>query len=133
MVGDDANGTLYFLNPDADKDDHAVDGLDQIPFRREVYTQQVLHGYFARRCFAAYVLGSHGSIGPDTNSEVSLSYSDDRGITYKTTVPLDIQTSNKQCVWRSLGSMQYPGRIFKVVDYGAFKRLDSLETTDDVQ
>lgn len=133
VVGDDANGSLYFLSTDSDRDDHPVTGLPSQPFEREAFAQQVLHGYYARRAFAAYVLGSIGQINNDTDATVKLSFSDDRGKTFFEMPAKTISNVNTQCVWRSLGSMQYPGRIYKVVDYGAFKRLDGIDTNDDVK
>lgn len=133
VVGDDANGSLYFLNTDDDLDDHPVTGLSSQPFEREAFAQQVLHGYFARRAFAAYVLGSIGKVQGTTNATVKLSFSDDRGATFFEMPPLTVNNVDTQCVWRGLGSMQYPGRIYKVIDYGAFKRLDSIDTNDDVK
>ena len=111
IVGDDGNGSLYFLDPFQDTDDDAVYGAAlPVPFRREVYGQIPFRGYDRMPCFGVQV---QGSIGQQTNTSINsvdLSTSDDRGATYQDAgeiqiLPGDIDT---RLSWRSLGSMRAP-------------------------
>jgi hypothetical protein len=133
IVGDDGNGSLYFLDPFQDTDDDAVYGPAlPVPFRRETYGQLPFRGYNHMPCFGVQI---QGSIGDQTNTainSVDLLTSDDRGGTYQDAGEIQITPGaiDTRLYWRSLGSMRAPGRIFKVVDYGALKRLDSMEMLD---
>lgn len=133
IAGDDGNGALYFLNPDQDTDDNAVAGAAlPFPFRREVYGQHAFRGYNRQPCFGIQVQGSIGSQGSTSIDTVDLYTSDDRGTTYQDagTITLTPGDIDGRAYWRSLGSMKAPGRIFKVQDYGALKRIDSMEMID---
>lgn len=129
VVGDDGTGTIYFLDPDQDTDDDALEGPD-LPrtFIRRATGQVVTKGYSSQRCYGVELLGSIGQFGYGIPATVNLSYSDDRGETYvdagtKVFTPMD---TDARAFWRSLGSIRAPGRIFRVIDYGALKRIDSL-------
>jgi len=133
IAGDDGNGSLYFLNPMQDTDDSPVAGSAlPIPFRREVYGQLPFRGYKRMPCFGIQV---QGSIGNQTNTAidtVDLLTSDDRGQTYQDAgaIPITPGNADTRLNWRSVGSMKAPGRIFKLVDYGALKRIDSMDMED---
>jgi len=128
IVGDDGNGALYFLDPYSDADDDAFVG-NEAPrqFERIISFQVPTKRYTSTRCFGVEVLGSIGQELENTVTSVNLQYSDDRGITYNDagsiTTPADEYSS--RLYWGSLGSIQAPGRIFKITDYGALKRMDS--------
>lgn len=130
VVGDDANGSLYFLDPNADQDDDAVYGsTTPREFKREVSAQYPLKGYSFQRCYGVELYGSIGqSSYGGTDQSVTLSYSDDRGTTYVSAAPITINVGdyNGRVFWRSLGSIRTPGRIFKITDYGTLKRIDGM-------
>ena len=133
IVGDDGNGSLYFLNPDQDTDDSPVVGAaSPFPFRREVYGQMPFRGYNRIPCFGVQVQGSIGAQANSSIDSVDLLTSDDRGTTYQDAGAISITPgdTDSRLYWRSLGAMKAPGRIFKVVDYGALKRIDSMEMLD---
>lgn len=133
IVGDDGNGSLYFLNPNQDTDDSPLVGAAlPIPFRREVYGQHPFRGYKRMPCFGIQLQGSIGQQTSTLIDSVDLQTSDDRGQTYQDQGSISITPGaiDTRLYWRSLGSMKAPGRIFKVVDYGALKRLDSMEMED---
>jgi hypothetical protein len=133
VVGDDGNGSLYFLNPDQDTDDSPLVGSAlPIPFRREVYGQHPFRGYNRMPCFGIQLQGSIGEQASTLIDSVNLQTSDDRGQTYQDQGSISITPGDidSRLYWRSLGSMKAPGRIFKVVDYGALKRIDSMEMED---
>jgi hypothetical protein len=132
VVGDDGTGALYFLSPDDDYDDDALTG-NETPrsFRRRLTGQIVVKpGYISTPCFGVQLYGSIGS-GPETLN-VNLEVSDDRGFTYDDmgNIALDAADYNARVNWLSLGSMIAPGRLFRVTDEGALKRIDSLEMDD---
>ena len=133
IVGDDGNGSLYFLNPNQDTDDSPLVGAAlPIPFRREVYGQHPFRGYKRMPCFGIQLQGSIGQQTSTLIDSVDLQTSDDRGQTYQDQGSISITPGaiDTRLYWRSLGSMKAPGRIFKIVDYGALKRLDSMEMED---
>lgn len=129
IVGDDGNGALYFLSPDDDTDDDALMGSETPrAFRRQATGQLVVKpGYNAVPCFGVQLYGSIGSGSDDLS--VNLQVSDDRGFTYDDMgdVTLDSADYIARVNWRSLGSMRSPGRLFKITDDGALKRIDGLE------
>lgn len=130
IVGDDGNGALYFLNPDKDTDDDALVGPDNPRrFHRAVVGQITARGYDAHQVFSATLYGSIGEQADEDLQTVTLSTSDDVGDTYddRGTITLPEGEHLTRLVWRSLGSARYPGRLFKVEDYGALKRIDNME------
>lgn len=130
VVGDDSNGSIYFLDPSADQDDDAVYGADRKrDFVREVTGQYPLRGYSFQRCYGVQLYGSIGAQSTVTNDmTITLSYSDDGGNNYVSASPIAIapEDFNGRIMWRSLGSIRTPGRLFKVTDYGGLKRIDGM-------
>lgn len=132
VVGDDGIGTLYFLSPNDDVDDDALTGAETPrPFTRKVMGQVVVAaGYSVQPCFGVQLYGSIGD--GDSDLTVQLEYSDDRGYTYvdagSLTLPADAYSARVH--WQSLGSMSVPGRLFRITDEGALRRVDRLEMDD---
>jgi|SRR6478735_5616427 len=129
VVGDEGNGSLYFLDPDRDIDDAPADTGETYTFERIVQGQVLTKGYASAPCFGVQLLGSIGQQDADVSATVNLSVSDDRGNTYTDsgTLTLDSDSFGARASWRSLGSILAPGRLFKVTDYGSLKRIDSLD------
>jgi hypothetical protein len=131
VVGDDGNGALYFLDPNGTYDDSALTGSeDPQPFTRIAQGQIALRGYASVPCYGVELLGSVGDLPEDTTlTAVTLYTSDDRGHTYDDcgTVTVEPGAYDTRVQWQSLGSMTTPGRLFKVVDDGALKRIDGFE------
>jgi len=130
VVGDDANGALYFLSTDNDFDDDPVAGSDTPrSFDRVVTGQLVIaSGYAAVPIFGLQLFGSVGA--GDDGLSVSLATSDDQGQTWDDmgAITLGAGDYTARCDWRSLGSARAPGRLFRITDSGALKRIDSLDT-----
>jgi len=125
VVGDDGNGSLYFLSPEKTTDDDAIDPDVRRTFTREITSQFTIDsGYQSVPCFGIQVFGSVGQQA----GGVSLSLSDDRGLSYygvgTFTVPAD--ALDQRLNWQSLGSMTVPGRLFRIRDDGALKRIDGV-------
>lgn len=128
VVGSDANGALFFLDPTKAEDDPQVEGRDVTPFVRRVTGQLVSRGYSANPMYEVQLLGSLNQEALASNLDVELLYSDDRGDNYVsagavTTVPGDYSVRGS---WRSLGSFSSPGRLVRIQDFGALTRIDSL-------
>jgi hypothetical protein len=70
------------------------------------------------------------SVGDDasTAEPISLSFSDDNGVTWSRdfNIPLT-DASNQLLMWSSLGSFAQPGRVFKITDYAGPVRLDGAD------
>ena len=135
IVGDDGNGSLYFLDPNKDLDDHPLTGIDDAyPFQRLVMAQRVGAGYDRKKCYAVNILGStgEGSTTDETLTAITLYTSDNQGHDYTNhgTINVVPEEYDTRLQWRSLGSYKAPGRIFKVEDFGALKRIDYMETED---
>lgn len=136
VAGGDSNGALYFLDPEAVEDDSALSGSDdKKPFRREVTGQILSEGYNSQRCFGVKLYGSIGQFFDEDLAEVRLTYSDDRGVSYVGAQSISVEPDDVEAriFWRSLGSYRSPGRLFKITDYGALARIDSLEMVDNPQ
>lgn len=130
ITGDNTNGALYFLSPDDDFDDDADVG-DATPrtFTRQGTGQVVVSpGYASVPCFGVQLMGSVGKFADD-DAAVNLQTSDDQGNTWNDqgNVLLDADEFTARVNWRSLGSMVAPGRLFRITDTGALKRIDNLE------
>lgn len=128
ITGDDGNGALYFLDPDADQDEDPLVGGETLwPFTREIQTQIPLSSYDRVPCYGLQVRGSIGSYA--FADGVTLTFSDDRGATYTSAgeISIDVNDTDQRLFWRSLGSMKAPGRLFKITDDGALKRIDSID------
>lgn len=134
IVGDDGNGSLYFLNPNQFTDDDRVEGsLVPRTFTREFQGQAVKRGYDHEKVFAVELLGSIGKMDNADLTTISLSYSDDEGETYidAGSVTIPNNAFSKRVDWRSLGSLTAPGRLFKITDTGALQRIDNLTLDTD--
>lgn len=130
LVGSDVNGALFLLDPTGTDDDSAVLGAEsQVPFERIAMAQHIMRGYDSQPCFGVQLLGSIGDVQDSEPTDVTLLVSDDRGDSFTDcgTITIDPDDLAARVDWRSLGSMTAPGRLFKIVDYGALHRIDSLE------
>lgn len=66
------------------------------------------------------------------SASVTLSFSDDQGVTWQTMDAIALTgASNQEIAWTSLGAFNNPGRIFKITDFGAFLRIDGADANID--
>lgn len=128
IVGSDANGSLYFLDPNKPNDDAALEGRSPVPFRRRVTGQIATRGYDVSRVFEVQLIGSMGDLDAGALTSIELLYSDNRGDSYVSagTITSIENDYDVRASWRSLGSFRAPGRLFRIEDDGALKRIDSL-------
>jgi hypothetical protein len=134
VVADDTFSTLYFLSPEVAVDDSGnFEVEDARPFKRVVTGQVTLRGRSWTPCNGVSVMGSVGQLYDATFNTVELETSDDLGATYVNhgSYPVVEGDYAARLEWLSLGSMSNPGRLFRVVDYGALTRIDDLSTVDE--
>jgi hypothetical protein len=129
VVGDDGNGSLYILDPNGEADDDAMVGSETPrPFTRKVSGQVAFRGRGRQPCAGVELLGSVGQQTSADLTAVTLYVSDDRGANYRSMGTIEVAPgeTGKRLDWRQLGSMTAPGRLFRIEDDGALKRIDSL-------
>lgn len=141
LVGHDTAGTVMILDPRRSVDEFPVPDDPSNPttydFRRQVTVQTVVPaGYYSVPCFDVQLHGSIGDNNPEsTNLTVTLEYSDDRGKSYSEAGTLNIPSEDYdfRVNWRSLGSYETPGRLFRFTDFGAIQRLDGINVEDGLE
>jgi len=133
VVGDDTFGLLWMLNPRQGYDDDAVNGSsDPQSFERIYMAQVAIRGRTSLPCYVTFLTANLGA--PSfTGAGVTLYTSDDAGATFdnKGTITVTPDDMSQIFSWRSLGQINAPGRLFKLVDNGAFTRVDSFDVNDD--
>lgn len=134
LVGSDANGALYFLDPEKDTDDSPLGDGTEFPFTRYVIGQVPLRGYDRASVYELQLIGSTGQLSNTSLTAITLSYSDDRGDNFTAAGTVNIPNGDydARATWRSLGSFASPGRIFRIEDNGALRRIDSLTMNSDL-
>lgn len=127
VTGDTDGNTLWSLDPDQGWDDQ-VSGDLQDPIMTRATAGIPIRGSKAYRVFRVFLTlqGGDPGISPGT---VNLSVSDDNGVSFKDFGNVTIQDDNPEqdIVWRSLGTMDQPGRIFQFSDNGASARWDGSD------
>lgn len=134
VCGDDVFGALYFLDTAQSQDEDPVVGsVTQYPYLRQATGQIVKLDYEAQPCYEVQLLGAIGDNLDSTLTDVTLETSDDSGNTYSDhgTLTLDAADYTARATWLSLGSIEAPGRLFRISDYGALQRIDSLYMKDN--
>lgn len=70
------------------------------------------------------------SVGDDSSIDmpVSLSFSDDNGVTWSPEFPIPLTDASTQLLtWNALGSFSSPGRIFRITDFAGPVRFDGAD------
>jgi len=132
ICGDRETGALYFLDPELNED-YSNTGVSGQPFQRVITGQLLSRSRDYTPLPAVEVTASDGEAVTASNMTVDLQYSDDRGHTYYSFGTRTVATDEMgiQCQWRSLGSYRTPGRLLKLIDYGALTRVDDWTVPDD--
>jgi len=129
LCGDNTTGMLYFVNQaQAYDDSNGFDGtITQEDFQRILTGGIPARGRGNLQCSYVFLTGSLGN--PYTGAQVLLRTSDDLGKTWTDNGYITVDPNNwtQDVTWFSLGSFGAPGRIFEVIDNGAFERIDSLD------
>lgn len=130
VAGDDTTGMLWTLDPAQPYDEPDTEGLEPEYFERRVTTGVPARMREAARNGSVFMSADIGSpalaLSPAT---VELRTSDDNGKTYQSQGTVTITTGGytDQLLWRSLGVIRAPGRIFEFTDYGATVRIDGID------
>lgn len=127
VAGDDTLGVLWTLDPSIGYDEDPTT-TDPVDFERKVIGGIVMRLRESQKVGAAYLSMDLGD--PQmADATIKLETSDDFGHTWTdhgsiTVTPDDF---NQEIVWRALGLIKAPGRIFRITDNGASVRIDSLD------
>lgn len=129
VVGDDTYGLLWFLDPERpyDEDPDYVSDVDQY-YERVVMGQVPVRGRDNIPCFAVWLTADMGTPAY-TGAGVRLEISDDAGNSFVNAGVIQVTAGayTPELAWYSLGQIEAPGRLFKIVDDGAVTRVDGLE------
>jgi hypothetical protein len=127
VAGDTLTDQVWEMNPKAIFDDGWRD-IDHVVTGGLVSRTRIYHGVedFRLSC-------SVGQIDEVAGATMSLAYSDDQGKTWSDEFPLNLLLDDfsDEIVWRSLGSFNAPGRIFRVSDVGGLIRIDGADAGID--
>jgi hypothetical protein len=128
VVGSDNSGQLYTLNPTQPYDEDPATS-DELYFDREVSGEVVQQGRKVTPCYSVF----SDVRSSEYAGTVTLLYSDDFGQTWKDAGALTNNPANvrQEFSWRSLGLIEAPGRIFKIVDDGAITSVTGIVMNDD--
>lgn len=133
VVGDDTNSILWILDPTQPYDQHPDElaPVQERYFERATMGQVPMRARTALPCYATWIttdLGDPAYVG----AGVTLYTSDDAGHNFINQGTVQVVAGNQkpQIAWYSLGQIEAPGRLFKIVDDGAIARIDSLEMND---
>ncbi len=131
VAGDDTFGALYVFDPEDDQDYKVYVAGDE-SFTRIAQGQLLSTGRDSVPIWGVQLSGSVGEQWTGDLVNVELLSSDDMGNTYFShgIIPITQGEYNYRLDWNSLGSMNNPGRLFKVIDDGALVRLDALDAVD---
>jgi hypothetical protein len=128
VLGDDSAGLLWTLDPTVGVDDSARSDRDPVPFTRRVIGGVAQRMRDSTPVGAVYLTADLGT--PQyTTATVTLRTSDDNGKTYQNQGTITVEPGNydQEFVWRSVGQIRAPGRIFEITDNGAAVRIDGLD------
>lgn len=122
MGGDSLDTTLYELDPTQPLDE------EWRPIEH-VVTGGVAHrGRDAVGVANFSVVASVGDVPLDPDSEISLAFSDDQGVTWSDELSLPLtDVSTQRLIWTALGTFSSPGRVFRISDTAGPIRLDGAD------
>ncbi len=128
VAGDHNYGILWTLNPSSGVDMHPTIEEEFLPFTRQVVGGLPMRMRNTQKIGAAYLTASVG-VPQYLGANISLRTSDDNGKNWTShgTITAEIDNFNQEFVWRSLGLLKAPGKIFEFTDDGATVRLDGLD------
>ena len=125
VIGDDAYGLLWVLDPGSGVDENPVIGEPLQPYTRVVTGGVPMRQRQSPRCNAVFLTISTGQ--PDVDpATINLRFSDNNGATFTDAGNVVVPSGNyfTEVSWRSLGLIRAPGRVFEFTDTGATVRID---------
>jgi hypothetical protein len=129
VAGDDTYGLIWFLAPEQGYDERADDDTVQQTFERIAMAGVPMRGRDTARCNEVYLLANKGADEFSVEAQtVRLRTSDDAEKTWtdQGTITITPEEYEAEYVWRSLGIIGSPGRVFEITD-NCLARIDGLE------
>lgn len=129
VCGDGSSGMLWKVKPEIGTDD--MPSGDTFQFDRIVFGGTPARMRATTPCNEVYLTtspGLQGTLASLSGPNVKLETSDDAGRTWtdQGTVTIDPDDGTQEIVWRSLGIIQAPGRLFRLTD-NCLPRIDGLD------
>jgi hypothetical protein len=127
VAGDGVVGQLWSIDPEQGYDEDITSG-DPVEFERVAIGGVPMRLRETQRVGAVYLTASFGS--PTVSAPtLNLQTSDNFGKSWQDhgTITANVGEYDQEFVWRSLGLIKAPGRIFKITDNGATVRIDGLD------
>lgn len=130
VCGDDTYGHLWILDPEYGVDDDPKDPEQTLRFPRVATGQLVTRERNYEPIYKVFLTGSFGQPVEDGDTIEHL-FSDDLGNTFISAgaLPVVAGNYNQEFCWSSLGMAIPSGRLFRIVDDGAFTRIDGLDVS----
>lgn len=128
ILGDDTFGLLWGLNAEEGVDEHPDPLRPNLPFTRKIVGGIPMRLRETAKVGAVYLTADLGN--PQlTGANITLRTSDDYGKSWSDQGTITVEPGNydQEFVWRSIGLIRAPGRIFEVSDNGATVRIDSMD------
>lgn len=128
ICGDDNFGLLWVIEPERGYDEAPRDDLPDAGYTRTILGGMPMRMRETIKVGAAYVTMDLGN--PQiSGAGMTLRTSDDYGKTWTSHGTITVEPGNydQEFVWRSIGLVKAPGRIFEISDNGATIRIDGLE------
>lgn len=128
IAGDDNFGLLWVVEPERGYDEAPRDDLPDAAFTRRVVGGVPMRMRATQKVGAVYATIDGGD--PQfAGGAITLRTSDDNGETWQDhgTITIEPGNWNQEIVWRSIGLIKAPGRIFELTDNGATVRIDGLD------
>jgi hypothetical protein len=130
VAGDDTEGILWTLDPNSGEDDSVAD-----PPVRQSFARRVIGGVPMRTRQGARnsLVQATVDVGDPTTTGFGTSFyldiSDDYGKTWQDCGAQEIPAGSfgTEVMWRSMGVIRQPGRLFRFTDYGATARIDGVD------
>jgi hypothetical protein len=127
-AGDRSFGLIYEINPTQGTDESAREAGVFLPFTRQVTGIIPLRGRTRARLNGVRLTINNGDpvLGL---AAITLHYSDDQGKTFQSAGTINVAPNDtrQEFLWRSLGTMRPPGRMFLFEDQGATIRIDGAD------
>jgi hypothetical protein len=129
ICGDGTTSALYFLDTELDED-YSPLGVAGQPFLRVITGQLISRSTNYTQLASVEVTASDGQAVVASDMTVRLEFSDDTGVTYNSFGSRTVVVGDYSPVleWRSLGSFRTPGRLLRLIDHGAVRRVDDWTT-----
>lgn len=127
VAGDQLTTDLWEMLPASSLFDNAATAVEHVVTGGIATRNRIFHSVESFTLAA-----SVASLMAPGAATVTLSFSDDQGVTWQTMDTIALTgASNQEIAWTSLGAFANPGRVFRITDSGAFLRIDGADANID--